>query len=71
MPEEINDVPNSAEASYQLGYRQGKVDGYELHQYVSSQLKETPVQQYSMSVVFALGFVSGAMFEWLVRVVFM
>jgi hypothetical protein len=70
MNEEVNDVPNSAEASYQLGYRQGKADGFELHQYISNQLKE-PVDNTPSTFVFVLGIILGAMLQWLFNVVFL
>jgi F0F1-type ATP synthase assembly protein I len=71
MTEEVNDVPNSQEASYQLGYRQGKADGYELHQYIQKQLTEEVAPSYPLGLVFIGGIVMGAMLQWLFSVVFL
>jgi hypothetical protein len=62
------DVENSAEKAYQLGYRQGKADGYELYQYVNSQLKEPDTSPYPTFLVFISGFMIGIAVEWLFRV---
>jgi hypothetical protein len=61
------DVENSAEKAYQLGYRQGKADGYELYQYVNKQLKQPDTSHYSTFLVFISGFMVGNVVVWLFR----